>query len=95
MWVRFPLELLDKINNVMEKLIDIVKGNNAKFTHAIAGVLYYKVETEKKVYIFAVDMNDKDDVGSAKFEAEHKAVNLMRYLNKSIANNSLIYYDKK
>ena len=36
----------------MEKLIDIVKGNDAKFTHAIAGILYYKVETEKKVYIF-------------------------------------------
>jgi hypothetical protein len=34
------------------------------------------------VYIFPIDMNDKEDVGSAKFEPEHKAIYLMRYLNK-------------
>ena len=79
----------------MEKLVDIVRNNTAKLTHASAGVLYYKIETEKFVYIFVVDMNDKEDVGNARFELEHKAINLVRYFNKAVANNSLISYEKK
>jgi hypothetical protein len=78
----------------MEKLVDIVKNNDAKFTHATAGVLYYKVETEKMVYIFPVDMNDTEDVGTATFEATHKALHLMRYLNKAIKNENLVFYEK-
>ncbi len=79
----------------MEKLIDIVRDNNAKFLHAVGGVLYYRIETQKMVYIFAVDMNDKEDVGTARFEPEHKALHLMRYFNKAVQNNSLISYEKK
>ena len=79
----------------MEKRIDIVRDNTAKFLHAVGGVLYYRIETQKMVYIFPIDMNDKEDVGSAKFEHEHKAIYLMRYLNKAIENNSLISYEKK
>ena len=79
----------------MERLVDIVRDNVAKMTHASAGVLYYKIETENWVYVFVVDMNDKDDVGTAKFELEHKAINLVRYFNKAVANNSLISYQKK
>ena len=79
----------------MEKIIDIVRGTTAKFTHAIDGVLFYKIETQKKIYIFGVDMNDKEDVGLTKFESEHKAITLMRYLNKAISNDSLVFYDKK
>lgn len=79
----------------MEKLVDIVKNNRAKFSHAIAGVLYYKIETSKMVYIFPIDMNDKEDVGFATFENEHKSINLMRYLIKATSNNSLICYEKK
>jgi hypothetical protein len=79
----------------MEKRIDIVRDNTAKFLHAVGGVLYYRIETQKMVYIFPIDMNDKEDVGSAKFEQEHKAIYLMRYLNKAIENNSLISYEKK
>jgi len=79
----------------MEKRIDIVRDNTAKFLHAVGGVLYYRIETQKMVYIFPIDMNDKEDVGVAKFEPEHKAIYLMRYLNKAIENNSLISYEKK
>jgi hypothetical protein len=79
----------------MERLVEIVRDNVAKMTHAVAGVLYYKIETEKNVYIFAVDMNDKEDVGTAKFELEHKAIYLTRWLNKAISNNSLIFYEKR
>ncbi len=78
----------------MEKMIDIVKDNSAKLMYVVGGILHYRIETEKMVYIFTVDMNDKEDVGSAKFEPEHKALHLMRYLNKAIASNNLISYEK-
>lgn len=79
----------------MEKLVDIVRDNVAKLTHVVAGVLYYRIETAKMVYIFTVDMNDKEDVGNARFDIEHKAMHLVRYFNKAVANNSLISYEKK
>lgn len=73
---------------------DIVSNNNiAKFDRAIAGVLYYKVITSTNdVYEFSVDMNDKEDVSTATFENEHKAITLMRYINKAIKSGTLVSY---
>ena len=71
---------------------EIVGNNNiAKISHAIAGVLYYEVSTPLGAkYMFPVDMNDKEDVGTATFPAEIKSITLMRYVRKSINNQSLI-----
>jgi hypothetical protein len=77
------------------KVIDIVKNNVAKFEYATSGVLHYKIETDTHVYIFPVDMNDKEDVGTTRFESEYKAITLMRYVNKSIKNETLAFYEKK
>jgi len=77
----------------MEKIIDIVRDNVARFDWASEGVLYYKVETEKYIYHFPVDMNNKEDVGTANFESEHKAINLMRYLRKASENLEKIKND--
>lgn len=74
---------------------EIIKGTTAKFEYAVAGVLYYKIENETHVYIFPVDMNDKDDVGTTRFESEYKAITLMRYVLKSIKNDTLVYYKKQ
>ncbi len=72
---------------------DIVSnGNIAKFKHAIAGVLYYEVKVEGKTYLFPVDMNDKEDVGTATFPDEIKAISLMRYIRKAGEDNLLIEY---
>lgn len=73
-------------------LKDIVADNNmATLSHAIAGVLYYQVDTKSgDKYMFPVDMNDKDDVGTSTFPASIKAITLMRYIRKSINNDSLI-----
>ena len=69
----------------------VSNGNMAKFSHAIAGVLYYSVTTtDGSMYLFPIDMNDKDDVGTATFEADIKAITLMRYIRKGIENGSLI-----
>lgn len=68
--------------------------NLAKFSHAIAGVLYYTIDTEDKTIIFPIDMNDKDDVGTTTFEAEYKPITLMRYIRKAIEKDSLIVMNK-
>lgn len=75
----------------MESLKEIV-GNNTRaiLSHVIAGVLYYKVSTENHTYMFPVDMNDKEDVGTTTFNADEKAITLMRYIRKAISNESLI-----
>lgn len=73
------------------ELKDIVKdGNQAYFTHACAGVLYYKVTVDGSDYRFVVDMNDKEDVGTADFPSQIKAITLMRYIRKSMAAGEFI-----
>lgn len=66
----------------------------AKFSHAIAGVLYYTIDTENKTIMFPINMNDRDDVGTTTFEAEYKPITLMRYIRKAIENNELIIINK-
>lgn len=66
----------------------------AKFTHAIAGTLYYRITTDNMVVEFPIDMNDKDDVGTTTFVASYKPITLMRYIRKAMANETLITIDK-
>lgn len=68
--------------------------NLAKFSHAIAGVLYYTIDAEDKIIMFPIDMNDKDDVGTTTFEAEYKPITLMRYIRKAIEKDLLIVMNK-
>lgn len=62
----------------------------AKFDYAIAGTLYYKIETDNVIVVFPIDMNDKDDVGTTTFVASYKPITLMRYIRKAIDNESII-----
>lgn len=73
-------------------LKEIVGDDNiANISHAIAGVLYYQVETKSgNKYMFPVDMNDKEDIGTSTFPASIKCITLMRYVRKSMKENSLI-----
>ena len=66
----------------------------AKFTHTIAGTLYYRITTDNMVVEFPIDMNDKDDVGTTTFVASYKPITLMRYIRKAIENGTLIKVDK-
>ena len=72
------------------ELKSIVKDNVAKFSHAISGVLYYIVTTKEGDYLFPIDMNDRDDVGTTTFLSEYKAITLMRYIRKAIDKNELV-----
>ena len=66
----------------------------AKFTHAIAGSLYYIIISDNIVVEFPIDMNDKDDVGTTTFVASYKPITLMRYIRKAMENETLITIDK-
>lgn len=71
------------------KVINIVKGNTAKFIYAAAGVLYYKILGDTHTYIFPIDLSKES---TTRFEAEYNAIRLMRWINASIENNSIISY---
>lgn len=72
-------------------LKEIVTSTNfAEFSHAIAGVLYYKVKVGDKEVMFPIDMNDKDDVGTTTFENYYRPITLMRYIRKAMDNGSLV-----
>lgn len=62
----------------------------AKFEYAIAGTLYYKIETDDVIIVFPIDMNNKDDVGTTTFIASYKPITLMRYIRKAIESGNLI-----
>lgn len=64
--------------------------SEAKFVHAIAGTLYYRIITDDVIVEFPIDMNDKDDVGTTTFVASYKPITLMRYIRKVIDNESII-----
>lgn len=68
----------------------VTSSNFAEFSHAIAGVLYYKVRIGDKEVLFPIDMNNKDDVGTTTFESSYRPITLMRYIRKAIDNGSLV-----
>ena len=68
--------------------------SEAKFVHAIAGTLYYRIITDDVIVEFPIDMNDKDDVGTTTFVASYKPIKLMRYIRKAMENETLITIDK-
>jgi len=75
-------------------MLKIIKGNIAKFSHYRCGILYYEIFNEKgnAKYMFPIDIFDKKDIGTATFNKEHKAINLMRYIRKAIEGETLIEY---
>jgi len=76
-------------------ITDIIKNGTTELYQAVAGVLYYKTDTDTHTYIYVVDMNDKDDVGTAVFDVRPKTMYLMRYIRKAIDNGSIIVLNKQ
>lgn len=77
-------------------LKEIVKLEEpAVFSHAIAGLLYYKITHGNIEIMFPIDMNNKDDVGTTTFVSSYKPITLMRYIRKAIDSDNLIIINKK
>jgi hypothetical protein len=72
---------------------EIVKDNVAKFSYLRGENAYYTVTLthpkteEQKVYMFPVSLKD---LGGASIFAEMKAITLMRYIRKAIADCTFV-----
>ena len=72
------------------KVIDVVRNDNmAKFSHYCGGNLYYTVEVDGGTYMFNIN-TDPNEVGTADFTSEMKAVTLMRYIRKCMNSEEFI-----
>ena len=75
-----------KIPNTLKEL---VKGTNAIYLNCVGSCLIYQIEVGDLKYEFPIDVSDKNDIGNATFNRTHKAITLMRYINKSIKDETL------
>ncbi len=72
-------------------MLEIIKGNTARFSFYREGKLYYEViKDDKPTWIFPVNIEDKGDIGKGTFCAEHKAITLMRYIRKAIESEDIL-----
>lgn len=62
---------------------EIIKDNVVNFESYRAGVMYYNVEVDYKVYQFPVRL---DDIGDATLMKQDKAIYFMRYIRIAISN---------
>ena len=70
------------------KITDIVRNNNsAHFSFYRAGHIYYNVEVGGQIYVFPIALQD---VGNASLFATMKAITLMRWIRKSLAEGTFV-----
>jgi len=74
---------------------DLFKSKTmAKFSHYIAGNLYYNVEVFGELYQFPISTysypNLSEDLGTTSFEAEIRGSELARWIAKAIKNETFI-----
>jgi hypothetical protein len=69
---------------------EMVKDQNkAYLVHFQGTKLVYRFNVNNYEYIFPIEISDKNEVGDAVFELEHKAITLMRYIKKSIDSEEI------
>ena len=68
---------------------EIVKGTTAKYLYCEASCLIYEVQVGGLRYEFPIDVSDRDEIGNALINRTHKAITLMRYINKAIKEQTL------
>ena len=68
---------------------DLIKDKTAIYLYCKSGCLYYSIDVEDLKYTFPVDVTSIEEVGDATFGLEEKAIYLMRYINKSIKNETI------
>jgi len=65
----------------------VVKNNTARFSFYRCGNIFYTVEIENEIYQFPVSL---EDIGGATLTAEFKAITLMRYIRKALADGTFV-----
>jgi hypothetical protein len=95
-------------SSILEGLLmtikELVKDNRARFAMYQSGRLWYDILTkipgvvpgtfteEKKIASFPVNIEDKADIGGTAFNAEYKAITLMRYIRKAQKSGQLVIF---
>lgn len=69
------------------KIKDIVKDNVANFSFYRAGNFFYEIVVSGITYIFPVSA---DDIGGATLFAQFKAITLMRWIRKALADGTFV-----
>jgi hypothetical protein len=63
------------------QILNIVKGNTARFSFYRQGNVYYNVMVDGVEYAFPVSL---EDLGGATVSVTEKAITLMRYIRKAL-----------
>jgi len=71
----------------MLSIKEIVKNNTARFSFFRTGNMFYNVTVSGTTYCFPVPI---DDIGGATLFAEFKAITLMRYIRKALADGTFV-----
>ena len=78
------------MDSLKHKVIDMVRNKNKAFyVHCIGSKLIYNLTVDNVKYTFPIDVSDKNEVGNATFSQTEKASILMRYINKSIKEETI------
>jgi hypothetical protein len=72
---------------MMLSIKQIVKNNTARFSFYRSGNIFYTVEVDGGNYQFPVSL---EDIGGATLTAEFKAITLMRYIRKAVADGTFV-----
>jgi hypothetical protein len=70
-------------------LVEIVKGTTAKLSYICAGIAYYEIDVDDSTYQFGINSLD-DEWKTTYLYPTFKSVTLMRWIRKSIENDTLI-----
>jgi hypothetical protein len=65
----------------------VVQNNTASFSFYRQGIMYYNILVEGVIYVFPVSL---EDIGSATLSSEFKAITLMRYIRKALADGTFV-----
>jgi len=65
----------------------IVKDHRATFSFYRAGNMFYNVTVDGIIYSFPVSL---EDLGGASVFADEKAITLMRYIRKALADGTFV-----
>jgi hypothetical protein len=75
------------MNQMMPSIKEIVKDNMAWFSFYRTGNMFYTVEVDGQKYQFPVSL---EDIGRATLTAEFKAITLMRFIRKALADGTFV-----
>jgi len=70
-------------------LTEIVKGTDAMMTHICDHIVYYNIQVEDSLYQLGIDCTE-DEWKSTDLYPRFKAITLMRWIKRSIENNTLV-----